>query len=151
MPVARAAAEPPLEPPAERVRSHGLRVAPNTSLTVFGPKANSGVLVLPITIAPAARSRSTTSASASGTWSAKSFEPCVVRSPRVGVTSLMPTATPRSGPGVAPRRSAVVARRASTSAVSRASVTIAFTRGLTASMRCRTACIVSRGEAFRAR
>src|SRR5262245_17348676 len=49
MPVARAAAEPLLDPPAVRVRSQGLRVAPKTAFTVFGPKANSGVLVLPIT------------------------------------------------------------------------------------------------------
>ena len=53
MPVASAAAEPPLDPPEVRSVFHGLRVAPKTALTVFGPKANSGVLVLPITIAPA--------------------------------------------------------------------------------------------------
>ena len=75
MPVASAAAEPPLEPPAVRSRFHGLRVAPKTALTVFGPNANSGVFVLPMTMAPAARRRSTTSASSSGTWSSKSFEP----------------------------------------------------------------------------
>ena len=75
MPVARAAADPPLDPPAVRARFHGLRVAPKTALTVLGPKANSGVLVLPMTMAPAARSRSTTSASSSGTWSSKSLEP----------------------------------------------------------------------------
>jgi hypothetical protein len=67
MPVASAAADPPLEPPAVRARFHGLRVAPNTAFTVLGPKANSGVLVLPSTMAPAARRRSTTSASTSGT------------------------------------------------------------------------------------
>src|SRR5262249_61033269 len=67
MPAARAAAEPPLEPPAVRARFQGLRVAPKTALTVLGPKANSGVFVLPSTMAPAARSRSTTSASTFGT------------------------------------------------------------------------------------
>src|SRR5882672_8503011 len=67
MPVASAAADPPLEPPALNERFHGLRVAPNTALTVFGPKANSGVLVLPSTMAPAALSRSTTAASSVGT------------------------------------------------------------------------------------
>jgi hypothetical protein len=66
MPVASAAADPPLEPPALRARFHGLRVAPNTSFTVLGPKANSGVLVLPSTMAPAALSRSTTAASSMG-------------------------------------------------------------------------------------
>src|SRR5439155_4728717 len=39
-------------------RSYGFRVAPNIALVLLGPKANSGVLVLPITIAPAARRRS---------------------------------------------------------------------------------------------
>jgi hypothetical protein len=73
--VASAAAEPPLDPPAVRARFHGLRVAPKTAFTVFGPKANSGVLVLPSTMAPAFRSRSTTSASASGTWSLNKVEP----------------------------------------------------------------------------
>jgi hypothetical protein len=67
IPVASAAAEPPLEPPAVRARFQGLRVAPKTALTVLGPKANSGVLVLPTTMAPAAFSRSTTRPSASGT------------------------------------------------------------------------------------
>jgi hypothetical protein len=43
MPVASAAAEPPLEPPAVSARFQGLRVAPNTEFTVFGPNANSGV------------------------------------------------------------------------------------------------------------
>ena len=133
------------------MRSHGLRVAPKTELTVLGPNANSGVLVLPITMAPAARSRSTTSASASGTWSSKSFEPCVVRSPRVGVTSLMPTGTPKSGESLAPRRSAAVARWASLSAASRARVTIALTRGFTRSTRSSTARMTSSGEALRVR
>src|SRR5262245_21602103 len=57
MPVASAAAEPPLEPPAVNARFQGLRVARKTLSTVFGPNANSGVLVLPITIAPASRRR----------------------------------------------------------------------------------------------
>ena len=70
MPVARATAEPPDEPPHVSAGSHGLRVSPNTSLNVLAPAPNSGVLVLPRMIAPAARSRSTASASVSGTWSA---------------------------------------------------------------------------------
>ena len=151
MPVASAAAEPPLEPPAVRARFQGLRVAPKTSFTVFGPNANSGVLVLPITIAPAARSRWTTRASSSGTWLSKSLEPWVVRMPFVAVTSLMPTGTPKSGGNAARRWSAAVARRASRSAESRTSVTIAFTWGFTASIRARTACMTSSGDALRPR
>ena len=45
---------------------HGLRVAPKTALNVCEPAPNSGVFVLPITIAPAARRRSTSSESCSG-------------------------------------------------------------------------------------
>ena len=71
--------------------------------------------------------------------------------PFVGVTSLMPTGTPKSGGSVDPRRSEVVARRASCSAASRVSVTMAFTAGFTASIRARTACMTSSGEIFRAR
>ena len=46
MPVASAAAAPPEEPAAERDRSQGLRVAPNTSLKVLAPAPNSGVFDL---------------------------------------------------------------------------------------------------------
>jgi len=46
-----------------------LRVAPKTRLKVCEPAPNSGVLVLPITIAPARRSRETIKVSSVGTWS----------------------------------------------------------------------------------
>ena len=46
MPVASATAAPPEEPAAERDRSQGLRVAPNTSLKVLAPAPNSGVFDL---------------------------------------------------------------------------------------------------------
>ena len=59
MPVATATAEPPDEPAGLNFGFHGLRVAPNTALTVLAPAANSGVLVLPSTMAPAALSRRT--------------------------------------------------------------------------------------------
>ena len=52
--VASATAAPPLLPPAVRARSYGLRVTPNTSLNVCEPRPNSGTLVLPITMHPAA-------------------------------------------------------------------------------------------------
>jgi hypothetical protein len=67
MPVATATAEPPEEPAGLRARFQGLRVAPNSTFTVLAPAANSGVLLLPSTTAPAALSRRTASASASGT------------------------------------------------------------------------------------
>jgi len=69
MPHASATAAPPLEPPHVFVGSYGLSVRPKTSLNVCEPAPNSGVFVLPRVIAPAARSRSTRSASCSGTLS----------------------------------------------------------------------------------
>ena len=71
MPVASATADPPEEPAAERVGSKGLPVAPYTSLRVLAPAPNSGVLVLPMTMPPAARTRATMPMSASGTKSRK--------------------------------------------------------------------------------
>ena len=53
IPDASAHAAPPLEPPAERVGSTGLRVTPKTVLKVCDPAANSGTLVLPTNTAPA--------------------------------------------------------------------------------------------------
>ena len=56
-PAATAAAEPPLEPPGVRSVSHGLRVTPHVIDSVNGHSPSSGIVVLPITIAPASRSR----------------------------------------------------------------------------------------------
>src|SRR5262245_28542005 len=94
MPVATATAEPPEEPAGDSSGFHGLRVAPNNSLTVLAPVANSGVLVLASTIAPAALRRRTTSASSVGTLFLNSGEPYVVRMPAVGVMSLTPNGRP---------------------------------------------------------
>ena len=70
MEVANATAEPPEEPPQMRLRSNGLPVGPYTALVVLAPAPNSGVLVLPTTMAPAARSTATIRSSRAGTWSA---------------------------------------------------------------------------------
>ena len=56
-PAATAAAAPPDDPPGERSSAQGLRVAPKTRLSVSGLQPNSGVLVLPSRMAPAARIR----------------------------------------------------------------------------------------------
>jgi hypothetical protein len=69
-PAASAAADPP-EDPLEVVRvSHGLRVAPKTSLNVLPPAANSGRFDLPMTMAPLASRRSTTTSEAGAMRSA---------------------------------------------------------------------------------
>ena len=62
-PAATAAAEPPDDPPGTRPVSWGLRVGPKAEVSVEEPMANSSMLVLPTTTAPAARSRVTTVAS----------------------------------------------------------------------------------------
>ena len=67
MPQASATAAPPLLPPADRLRSYGFRVGPNTRLNVCEPAPNSGTLVLPRVITPAARIRSMTRSSSAGT------------------------------------------------------------------------------------
>src|SRR6185369_7782544 len=83
IPAATAAAEPPLEPPGTRVMSRGLRVGPNAEFSVEEPIANSSRLVLPTTIAPAARSRSTTVASYGGRQPSRMRDEHVVGMPRV--------------------------------------------------------------------
>src|SRR5262245_19777293 len=66
---ATAAPEPPLEPPGERSSAHGFRVGPYHGLFVVEPAANSCVLHLPMSTAPASLSRRTVSASFVGTLS----------------------------------------------------------------------------------
>jgi hypothetical protein len=56
---ATAEADPPLEPPGTRSGSQGLRVTWYAEFSVLEPMANSSMLVLPITTAPAASSRAT--------------------------------------------------------------------------------------------
>src|SRR5690242_13597566 len=67
MPVASATAEPPDDPAADFSGSNGLPVTPYTAFRVLAPAPNSGVLVLPTTIAPAARTADTSRSSAAGT------------------------------------------------------------------------------------
>src|SRR5262245_53896564 len=76
-PAARAAAEPPLDPPALRSRSQGLQVGGESV-----PYANSCVTTFPRMIAPASSSRAVTALSSAATW------PSLVREPhRVGTSA----------------------------------------------------------------
>ena len=59
-PAATAAALPPDDPPGTRVGSCGCFVGPKAEFSVELPMANSSRLVLPMGMAPAATSRSTT-------------------------------------------------------------------------------------------
>src|SRR5260370_2523976 len=54
-PAAQAAAAPALLPPGVRERSQGLRVIPVSGLSPKAFPPNSGVVVLPLTTAPASR------------------------------------------------------------------------------------------------
>src|SRR5688572_18840278 len=51
MPHASATVAPPLLPPHVLPRSYGLRVAPNTALTVCCPEPHAGAFVLPTVVA----------------------------------------------------------------------------------------------------
>ena len=53
MPLRTAMAEPPLDPPGDRVSSIGLRAGPQPESSVVVPNANSCRLVLPRITAPA--------------------------------------------------------------------------------------------------
>ena len=75
MPAASAAPAPPLEPPGVRVVSCGLSVAPKSSFSVVGRAPSSGVLLLPISTAPARRRRATQAASEDGRLPANGREP----------------------------------------------------------------------------
>ncbi len=64
-PRATAAPAPPLEPPAVRLGSCGLRVTPDSGESVTPFQPYSGVVVLPRNTAPCSRSRATEGASSS--------------------------------------------------------------------------------------
>src|SRR5687768_13324505 len=115
---ARLAADPPPEPPGIRVRSHGLNVGPYAEYSVDEPIANSSMFVLPSITRPASRSRATTVESYGGTHPSRIFEPQVVGTPRVAITSLTAIGTPASGPSAVPAARASSTARAAASAPS---------------------------------
>jgi hypothetical protein len=102
-PAATAAALPPLVPPGTRSMSSGFRVGPLAEFSVEDPIANSSRLVLPIRIAPAASSRSTTVAVNGGAHPSRIRDEQVVGMPRVQRLSLIASGTPASGPASPPR------------------------------------------------
>ena len=69
------ATAPALDPPGVLSRFHGLRVTPVSGESPTGLQPNSLVVVLPMTIAPAARARSTAGASSGAMFSAITFDP----------------------------------------------------------------------------
>ena len=146
-PAATAAAAPPLEPPAVRSSRHGLRAGPLTLLPESPFQPNSLVVVLPRSGAPASRSRSEVGVSNSGTQSASSSDPIVVRTPRVTIMSLIEIGTPQSAPPgpPAPPRSARSAATAACRASSAVTVTKAVRSPFSRSILPRTVSATSTG------
>ena len=107
---ATADAEPPLLPPGTRPRSHGLAVGPQAENSVDEPMANSSMLVLPGSTAPAARSCSAMWASYWPMWPSRIRLPAVAGSPLVRTRSLSATGMPVSGARSSRLRRAVVGR-----------------------------------------
>src|SRR6516165_6497445 len=151
MPVATAAAAPPLDPPQVRWRFQGLIVSPYSSLSVNQRQENSGALVRPITIAPARRRLAIDGLSSTATRLAKAATPFVVAQPFWSVLILVVTGTPCNAPTGLPRASSRSARSASSSASSESVSTTAFTAGLTDARRARQAATASLLETRRVR
>ncbi len=104
---ATAAAEPPDEPPAIRVRSCGLCVGPSWAFSVTKPYANSSMLVAPTRIAPQRSSAATASLSlAAGGSPAVTFAPARVTTPATSNKFFAAKGTPARGPGSRPAATA---------------------------------------------
>src|SRR6202045_5329391 len=102
-PAAAATPAPADEPPQVSSGAQGFRVNPVSGEKPSGECANSVVVVLPITTAPAARSRATAAISdLSGGACAISREPQRVGRPATAGMSLTQTGTPARGPVSSP-------------------------------------------------
>ena len=106
-PDATRAALPELEPPEERVVSHGFRTGPLALVWLPPEKHRSSQTDLPATVPPAARILVTTVASSTGTKPSSEREPFIIGRPATMTLSLMATRLLASGPLVAPVISAV--------------------------------------------
>src|SRR5205085_5910550 len=89
VPAATLAAEPPLEPPGTRVKSRGLRTGPYAEFSFEEPIANSSQLSLPRMTAPADSKRATAVQSYGGMKFSSIFDPAVLRTPLVTITSFI--------------------------------------------------------------
>src|SRR5207247_5195739 len=97
-----AATAPPEEPPGVLRVSQGLRVTPVNGLSVTAFQPNSGIVVLPMMIAPCSRNRATAGASWLTGASEVSFDPKRAGMPATSTLSLTPTGTPSISPLGAP-------------------------------------------------
>ena len=115
------APEPLLEPPGARCTSasHGFRGVPMCWLVPQPPMANSTVLALPMTIAPASISRRASVAVAGETRLSQCLLPPVVTRPSMSMMSFSAMGTPCQGPIPWPARIALCAASAQALASSR--------------------------------
>src|ERR1051325_9851559 len=139
MPEATAAAEPLLDPPGVRSRSHGLRV-PRGSVA-----ANSVVTTLPRITAPASRNAATLAASRPLRQPINRGDPCSVGISAVSIMSLMPSGMPSIGDKGRPARQRAAERSAAARAAAISWQTKAPTTGSQASRRARPRSRNSRG------
>lgn len=133
-PDARAAADPPEDPPGVRPWSHGLSVVPWISLKLCTSCSPKGTFVLPSITAPAALSRDTCTASSAGRWFRWRDMPQLVGSPAMLYDSLTVTGTPSSGRS-SPRARAWSASRAAARARSKSGTQIALIASSSRSIR----------------
>ncbi len=152
-PSATAAALPPDEPPAFLVRSKGFLVGPKSGLSQVPRKPMTGLLVLPMTIAPSRSTRSTNTQRASMTVPASARTPPNVDG-QPGLKSnrsFIAVGTPCSGPSSTPSITSRWARRARSRASSNPRWTNAPMSGSRCSMRSMVASMTSTGDSCRLR
>src|SRR5262249_43477481 len=106
-PAATSAALPLDEPPADLVRSQGLRTGPVLDVWLPPEKHRSSHTALPVIVAPASSSRVTTVASRRGMNPSTVAEPFIMGSPATAMLSLIATRRLASGPSVEVRSSVV--------------------------------------------
>ena len=152
-PSATAAAPPPDEPPLLRVVSNGLRVGPKSTLSHVARNPMTGLLVLPITIAPARSIRSAQMQLTSSVLSRSAgMPPNVAGQPGLKSNrSLIAVGTPCSGPSGAPEATAASASRARARDSSKARCTNALRLGSRSSIRASVASSSSAHESRRSR
>jgi hypothetical protein len=102
IPTETAAAEPPEEPPGVRSGFQGLRVVPCKYERVQLTAPNSGAVVRPTKMAPAARRRATSVQSCTARSCSNTLDACVSGQPFTCASSLTPIGTPAHGPGSPP-------------------------------------------------
>src|ERR1051325_3482127 len=101
-PAAVAAPAPAHDPPEVIAVFHGLRVMPVSGLSPRAFQPNSGVVVLPVRMAPAPRSRRTYGASTSPMRCSDTYAPNFAGTPFTRARSLIETGPPWSGPSRSP-------------------------------------------------